>query len=237
MMPRVLTTLATITCPHMGMGTSVPSSSDWVVENGVVLVENDSGTLTCPFVVPCTGYTLRSMGLNATSINGQKVILETDLNFGFTGLPLTMNDHHHVFDDSTVAPIPAGQPAPAIKPALLDLTPPVVTAVPPAAAFDITTQLPPIIPITFTLSTAFPLQWTLTWISEPDGTHQDLTNGLPGANPAPAGGSWTSGALTVVLTLTTPFLAALTPGRHHFYMSGSSQRGLSGIDECVVTVS
>jgi hypothetical protein len=237
MMPKVLTTLATITCPHTGMGTSVPSTMDWLVDGGAVLVEGDTGTLSCPFVVPCVGYNLRSMGLNATTIEGRKVILVTDLNQSFTGLPLTMVESHHVVDDSTPAPIPAGQEAPPLSPAMADDTQPVVVAVTPAAAFDSITQLPPAIPITFTLATAFPLQWTLTWISEPDGKSQDLTNGMPGALPLPVGGSWTTPALTVVLTLTTPFLSTLASGRHHFYMAGASQRGLSGIDECVLVVS
>jgi hypothetical protein len=236
-MPQVLTTFATITCPHGGLGTSVPSSLDWVVQGGAVLVEGDAGTIACPFIVPCVGYTLRSMGLNATTINGQKVVLATDFNQSITGLPLTIVEHHHVLDDSTPAPIPPGQQAPPITPVMADKTPPVVIAVPPVAVFSTTTQLPPVIPVTFTLTTTFPLQWTLTWISEPTVGHQDLTNGLPGAIPAPAGGSWPAGTLTVVLTLSTPFLSSLAPGRHHFYMTGVSQRGLSGSAECVLTVS
>jgi hypothetical protein len=236
-MPQVLTTLATITCPHGGVGTSVPRSTKWTVNGGPVLVEGDTGTLTCVFPVPCVGYTLQSMGLNATNIDGRKVILVTDLNLSATGLPLKMVEHHQVEDDSTPAPIPPHQQAPALTPAMADDTPPVATVAPPGAAFDSTTQLPPVIPITFTLSAAFPLRWILTWISEPDGSHQDITNGLPGALPAPAGGAWTTPSLTVVLTLSTPFLSSLAPGRHHFYMTAVSQRGLSDAQGSVLTVS
>jgi hypothetical protein len=236
-MPQVLTTLATITCPHAGPGTSLPSSNDGMVNGGVVLVEGDTGTLGCLFPVPCTSYTLKSMGLNSTKISSKRVILVTDLNTSITGLPLTMIEHHKVLDDSTVAAIPAGQSAPPITPAMADMTPPVVTATPPAAVFNTTTQMPATIPITFTLATAFPMQWSLVWISVPDAKSKDLTNGMPGAMPAPPGGSWPSGALTVVLNLSLPFLSTLSPGLHYFYMTGASQRGLTGIAQCILTVS
>ena len=236
-MPKVLTTLATITCPHTGYGTSVPSSSDWEVLGAPILVEGDSGTLSCTFPVPCVGYTLQSMGLNSTKINGQKVILITDVNFSKTGLPLTMTDNHNVFDDSTTTSIPAGQDAPPITPAMADAIPPVVVVTPPAAVFNTTTQMPPTIPVTFVLTTTFPLKWSLVWISVPTGSHQDLTTGLPGATPAPPGGSWSSPSLTVVLTLTIPFLSTLTPGMHYFYMTGVSQRGLTATMPCILTVS
>jgi len=236
-MPQVLTTLATIVCPHTGQGTSTPSSEDWLVNGGAVLVEGATGTLSCPFIVPCVGYKLKSMGLNSTSINSRKVILVTDLNFSFTGLPLAMTEHHTMLDDSTTVPIPAGQSAPPITPAMADRVKPIVTPSPAVAAFDSTTQLPATVAITFTLVSPFPLQWSLVWISEPTAMNLDLTAGLPGASPSPAGGSWTASPLTVVLTLTLPFLSALAPGRHHFYMSGVSQRGLSGTNECVLTVS
>jgi len=77
-MPQVLTTNAMILCPHGGKGTSVPTDPKWTVNGGVVLLDGDAGTLTCPFILPCVGYPLRSMGLNATVIDGRKVMLVTD---------------------------------------------------------------------------------------------------------------------------------------------------------------
>ena len=44
-MPQVLTTNALILCPHMGLGTSIPSDPKWSVNGGFVLLENDVGTL------------------------------------------------------------------------------------------------------------------------------------------------------------------------------------------------
>ena len=64
------------------------------------------------------------MGLNASQIDGQKVILVTDFNQSFTGLPLTMAETHTTIDNSTPAPIPAGQPAPPLSPALADVVKP-----------------------------------------------------------------------------------------------------------------
>lgn len=236
-MPQVLTTNAVITCPHGGPGTTTPSSQNWTVNGAAVLVEQDRGTLGCPFVVPCVGYTLRSMGLNASEINSRKVVLVTDFNLTDTGLPLTMVETHQAFDDSTTTSIPNQQPAPPLPGPLADLAAPVVVAAPPAGAFNTTTQLPPVLPLTFTLTSAFPLQWMLTYISEPTGTHQDFTNGAAGAVVAPPGGSWTSPVLVVVVTLTLGFLSTLAPGLHHFYMTGVSQRGLSALGEAIVTVS
>lgn len=236
-MPQVLTTNATITCPHAGVGTTTPSSQDWTVSGGAVIVEQDRGTLACPFVVPCVGYTLRSMGLNASEISHRKVILVTDFNQTDTGLPLTMVEHHQAFDESSPAAIANGAAAPAIVPAMADLVAPIVSGAPPAAVFNTTTQLPVTIPITFTLSSAFPMQWVLTLISEPTGSSQDLTNGAVGAVVAPAGGGWSSPSLPVIVTLMLPFLSALAPGAHHFYMTGVSERGLTGLGEVILTVS
>jgi len=101
------------------------------------------------------------------------------------------------------------------------------------------TQLPVTLPITFTLSSAFPLQWILTRVSEPPlATNSDLTNGDPtGAVVVPAGGGWDSPSLVVTLTLSAAYLTALGAGVHHFYMTGVNQRGLSAWQQAVVTVS
>ena len=238
-MPRILTTRAIITCPHGGVGTTIPSWPFWNIEGGQAVRQGDAGTLTCVFPYPCTGYVLRSMGLNATKIDGLPAILETDFNQSLTGLPLTMTDTHNVIDNSTPAPVPiGGAPAPQAA-ELLDFAAPVVVAVPPAAAFNSVTQLPVTVPISFSLSSAFPLQWILTRVSEPPNAgHQDLTNGLPpGAVAVPSGGSWTTPSLSVTLTLNAAYMTSLGVGVHHFYMTGVSRRGLSAYAECVLTVS
>ncbi len=238
-MPRVMTTLATVTCPHGGVGTSIPSLPIWSIEGGFALREGDQGVLSCPFLPPCVGYTLRSMGLNATMLDGSPVILETDFNQTHTGLPLLIVEHNHAVDNSVPSPVPIGGEAPPLSPELLDTTPPTVVPAPPVGVFNLVTQLPVMLPITFTLSSAFPLQWILTRVSEPPlATNSDLTNGDPtGAVVVPAGGAWDSPSLVVTLTLSAAYLTALGAGIHHFYMTAVNQRGLSSWQQAVVTVS
>ena len=237
-MPQVLTTNALIFCPHGGKGTSIPSDPKWSVNGGLVLLEGDTGTLACPFVIfPCIGYQLRSMGLNAARIDGRKVMLVTDFNLTFTGLPLTMTEFHTTLDDSTPAPIPAGQPAPPLSSEMLDMVPPAVIVTPPTLAFNSLTMQPVTLATTFTLTSANPMRWLLTLINEPLKTHADMTNGLPpGLTVAPAGGGWDSTPLTVTVTMTAAFMATLTSGKHHLYMTGISQRGLSGYAEFILTI-
>ena len=108
-MPQWLTTNATVLCPHGGKGTTAPSSTKFTIGGGAVAVEGDTGTLACPFgPLPCVGYTLVSMGLNATTIDGRRTILVTDFNRTQTGLPLAMVETHQGLDNSTVVPLPAG---------------------------------------------------------------------------------------------------------------------------------
>ncbi|MEO8049531.1 MAG: hypothetical protein ABI833_03875 [Acidobacteriota bacterium] len=237
-MPRIMTTNATVFCPHGGVGTSIPTMPIWNIEGGIALREGDSGTLTCPFLPPCVGYTLRSMKLNAATIGGVNAILETDFNQTFTGLPLLIADHHHTIDNSTPAPIPNGAEAAALSPELADIVAPLITVVPPGAPFVILTPVPTI-PVTFTLNSAFPSKWILTRVSEPpSATHADLTNGDPtGAIVAPAGGDWDTPSLIVTLTLSAAYLTALGTGLHHFYLTGVNRRGLSSVQECIITVS
>jgi hypothetical protein len=166
------------------------------------------------------------MGLNATTIDGKNVILVTDFNQSFTGLPLTIEDFHQTIDASTPAPVPTGESAPAASPALADLAAPSALAVPPAMPFSITTPTP--VAFNFTLTSDHPLKWILTLINETLGTHMDLTNGAPGATVTPSGGSWPSPTLNITVTMTPAFVAALTPGTTQLYLTGISQRGLSG---------
>jgi hypothetical protein len=242
-MPKVLTTNASIKCPHTGVGTSIPTDPKWTINGGTVLLENDKGILSCPFIpLPCAGYQLKSMGLNATQVDSRKVILDTDFNQTFTGLPLIIQEFHQTIDNSTPAPIPPGQKAPPLPPGLADIVTPVVTGTPAALGFSSITPPPVPLIITFTLISDHPREWVLTLISVPKtspASHQNITNGLPllGLVVAPAGGSWNASTPPVIVTLTPPYLATLGPGDYRFFMTGVSQRGLSGHIEVVLTVS
>jgi hypothetical protein len=236
--PQVMTTNAILMCPHGGVGTSTSMNPKWVVEGGVVLLENDPGVLSCNFVPPCAGYILRSMGLNASKIDGVPVILATDFQQSATGLPLVIVESNHTIDNSTPAPIPAGQDAPPLSPELIDTTKPVIVAGPPALFFDSTTQVPPTVIATFTLTHPYPLRWVLTRVSEaPASGHGDVTNGEGTAQVVPSGGAWSKPSLTVTLEMDAVYMTGLGKTRHHFYMTGVSQRGISAGAECVLTVS
>lgn len=239
-MPQLLTTNAIITCPHGGPGTTVPSDPKWQINGGFVCVENDVGTIACPFLIlPCAGYQLQSMGLNATRIDGRKAILVTDFNQTFTGLPLLMTETHPVQDQSTPAPIPAGQSAPPLSPELTDAIPPVVTVSPAPFPFKITPPPAPVpLVITFNLTATYPLRWILTLINHSLAAHVDLTNGIPGSvTVVPSGGQWSTPSLSLTVTMTPAFLTALTAGTHDLYLTGISRRGLSGHAQATIVVS
>lgn len=236
-MPQVLTTNAIILCPHGGKGTTIPLHPKWTVNNGYASVEGDTGVLACPFLpLPCVGYTLQSMGLNATQIDGQKVILVTDFNQTVTGLPLVMAEFHQTFDESTPAPLPSGQPAPATPPELSDFAAPIVITTMAYSAVPLTPPPPPPVVISFTMAGQHPLKWILTLIDEPEGKHADLTGGWPGAIISPVGGDWSTPSLTVTVTLPVTLLATLAPGKHHLFMTAVSKRGLSSNVEALVEV-
>jgi hypothetical protein len=236
-MPKVLTTTATIQCPHGFPGTTTPSTPYVNVQGGYVTVEGDVGTLSCTFNPPCVGYTLASMGLNASSIGGRKVILSTDFQKTVTGLPLSIVETTTMIDDSTPAALPAGAASAPLAPELLDTAPPVVVAVPPSVPFVTTTMLPPSAPVVFTLTSAFPLSWNLVLLNGTTGAHLDVTNGVPGLVVTPPGGSWPSPTLVVTATMTAVFMAALSPGMHWLYMTGVSKRGLSAFARASIVVS
>jgi len=233
-MPQVLTTNALILCPHGGKGASTPLHDKWRVNGGSVLVEGDPGILACPFLpLPCVGYTLRSMGLNATQIDGQKVILVTDFNQTLTGLPLLMTEFHQTIDQSTPAPVPTGQDAPPPSPEMADVAAPVVTTATSYIPLPLTPPPPPLT-IIFQLAAEHPLEWMLTLINEPQKYHVDLTNGLLGASVTPPGGKWDTPFLNIQIIMTTAFVTGLTTGKHHFFLTGVSRRGLSGNAEAVL---
>jgi hypothetical protein len=236
-MPQILTTNATIFCPHGGKGTTIPSAPKWQINGGYVAVEGDMGVLACLFApLPCASYQLQSMGLNATQIDGRKVILVTDFNQSLTRLPLTMMETHQVFDESTPTPIPTGQPPPPLTEEMADLTPPIVMPPLQIIPFSISTTTVPVV-VTFNLTAAHPLQWMLALINGTLKYKLDLTNGAPGATVAPSGGQWSTPSLTVTLTMTPAFVQALTVGTHHLFLTGVSRRGLPGHAETRVKVS
>lgn len=236
-MPQLLTTNAIITCPHGGLGTSYPTSRKWQINGGLVCAEGDSGLLACPFLIyPCVGYTLKSMGLNATTIDGRKAMLVTDFNQSVTGLPLLMVETHPVLDQSVPAFIPPGQTAPPLSPEMSDLISPIVTG--PPAPFPYVIHAPAPVVIAFNLATDHPLKWILTLINDTPGGSIDLTNGIPGAvTVAPTGGTWSSPVTTVTVTLTPPFPGNLGIGTKELFLTGVSRRGLSGHGKATIMVS
>jgi hypothetical protein len=264
-MPLMMTTGALVTCPHGGVGTSISANPIVSITGMTALVENDTGLLACPLLPwPCVGYTLKSMGLNSATIGSSKAILATDFQQSQTGLPLTILETQTITRDDTPpaggggggggggapggasgaaggaggAAADAAAPTP---PELLDMVKPVVTASTSALAFDSTTQLPPVAPVIFTLATDHPLRWQLRLINPVQKYDLDLTAGTtPGAAVVPAGGEWSTASLSITLTLTAVFMAALgktTPTTlHEFYCTGISRRGLSAYAVMKLTV-
>jgi hypothetical protein len=243
MMPQVLTTNAIILCPHGFPGLTTPSQSIWMVDGGYVCLDGDTGTvpLCVPPAVytPCLGYTLTSMKLNSTFIMGRRVILVTDFTVTETGLPMTLSETNTTYDDSTVAPLPAGQPPPLLPPALQDTTPPSISGSPsPLPPFSVSAMTPATNVATFQLETPFPMSWSLTRVSlQAPALSVDLTGGdPPGAVVASPGGAWDSSSLTVTMTLNAAYMAALPQGSYRFYMTGVSQRGISSYASVDLTV-
>jgi hypothetical protein len=241
-MPQVLTTNALIQCPHGGVGKSTATDPKWVISGGEVLLHGDPGVLSCIFIPPCTGYQLRSMGLNATQVDGRQVMLVTDFTQSFTGFPLTITEVHQTFDSSTPAPIPVGASPAPMPPELQETDQPTVTAVPPFLAFSKAafgnTGQPPSLVMTFSLQTQFPLGWMLTMLNAPAVTSTDITKGVPpNILVAPAGGSWSSPALAVTVTILGTFMAALPIGDHYFVLTAVNFRGKSHYAEVQLAVS
>lgn len=241
-MPKLLTDQATILCPHGGTGRSTASTPYLTVAGATVLVEGDTGVISgCLFLqVPCLSYTLRSMGLNATTIMGRKAILATDVQQTNTGLPLIIVETRFAEDASTPAPLPPGATSGDIPPELADTSEPTAMVLPPVLAFNSTTQQPVSAAAVFTAYHEHPLRWELRLLNTVAGTDVELTDGLPpGATVAPAGGAWDSAALSVTLTLTAPFMTALgitTVAPHSFYFTAVSRRGVSASAELQLTV-
>jgi hypothetical protein len=235
-MPQVLTTNAIILCPHGFPGVTTPTQLFWTASGGLVCLDGDTGVLSCTFITPCGGYTLRSMKLNATQIMGRNVMLATDFTQSVTGLPLTITEPNQTtYDNSTVAPLPATGAAPSLPPALMDTTPPDVEGTLPDSTYTKSTQFPPTVTATFQLTADYPLKWILARVGV--GTKDLLTDGGPtGVTVTPPGGAWTSSPQTVVLTMTPAYLNGLGSGMHDFYMTGVTQRGISAYQKLSLKV-
>ncbi|MEP6832330.1 MAG: hypothetical protein ABJB74_03005 [Gemmatimonas sp.] len=237
-MPQLLTTNAQIKCLHGGTGTvPAPSAPLMTVSNGVVLVEGDTGVIAgCTLgIAPCVSFTLRSMHYNATRISSRHAVLVTDFQLTTTFLPLLCTETHPAMDNSTPTAIAPGQDAPPLPPELLDVTPPIVVVAPPVAAFNHATQTPPTVAFVFTISSAFPRQWSLTHVST--GGALDVTSGdIPGPTVVPAGGSWNSPTQIVTISLNTAYLNSLVTGQHLFYLTAVSKRGIPVAIPATLTV-
>jgi hypothetical protein len=237
-MPQVLTTNSLIVCPHGGVGTNIPTDPKWLVNDGVVLLDGDAGTLTCLFIPPCAGYQLRSMGLNAMQVDGRQVMLVTDFTQSFTGFPLTITEYHQTFDNSSPVPIPVGSPPPPTPPELQETDQPTVTATPSFLAFSKTTSGSSALLMTFTLQSQFPRRWLLTMLNVPLVTSTEITNGMsPDIVVAPGGGGWNTPTVTVTVSLQGSFMTTLRVGDHYFVLTAVNHRGKSSYAEVKLTVS
>jgi hypothetical protein len=242
-MPQVLTANAVITCPHGGGGVNVPTPGPRgvTVAGGEVLLDGDQGLLTrppCVNVPPCGGYRLSSMGLNATTVKGRRVMLVSDFLQSFTGFPLTVAETH-VVNDKTLPGTPPATGA-EIPPELGEQDRPVVQVLPPLLPFTKAsfagTGQPAMLVFNFLLSSQYPLRWLL-FHAGPPAVKLDVTNGVPGAiQVMPGGGGWPGSSLSVGVTITGAYLAAQSPGKHGFILTGVNRRGFSAHAEGQVTV-
>ena len=245
-MPKVLTRNAVIKCPHGGIGQSIPSQTSVTIAGAPILVHGDTGVIpNCsnlpPAGVPCVGYTLTSMNLNAVTVGGRRVIIDTDFEKSFTGYPLSLTDFHKVEDRSLPVNVPPGGTF-TTPPELQDSDQPTIAALPPVLAFSkagfANTGMPLLLSLTFTVISRFPNRWMLTMIVPPGST--DITSSAPaGLTVLPSGGSWNDSPLTVTVTLTAAYMMALPiiPAKVSFVMVGINQRGRSAFAEAVLWVS
>lgn len=244
-MPQILTTNAMIMCPHGGVGMSSPSNPKWFVEGGAVLLDGDSGSITkapCIFPLPCLGYQLRSMGLNATQVDGRKVMLVTDFTQSLTGFPLILTESHQAFDNSTPTPLSPGAAVPATPPELQEFDLPVVSVTPATLTFNKTgfsnSGNPVSLSMTFSLQTQFPRLWLLTMLNIPSLQHTEITDGNPpDIVVSPPGGEWLTPTLTVTVELLGSFLATLPIGDHYFVLTAVNFRGKSTFAEVKLIIS
>lgn len=245
-MPKVLTRNALIQCPHSGIGQSVPSQLAVTIAGAPVLLDGDTGVIpNClnlpPVGVPCAGYLLRSMNLNAVTVGGRRAMMDTDFVKSFTGYPLVLTEFHQTEDKSLPVTVPPGGSV-TTPPELQDTDRPSATAVPPVLAFSkggfTSTGVPPALGVTFTLASQFPSRWILTEIVPPGS--KDITAQAPtGVTVQPSGGSWTASPLTITVTLTGAYMMTLPvlPPKISLVMVGMNRRGRAAYAEAVLGVS
>jgi hypothetical protein len=241
-MPRILTTHATVLCPHGGQGTSIPSQPPkGYVQGGAVLLDGDTGIIAgCVNQIPCVSYLLQSMRLNSSLIDGRPVMLVTDLVQSNAGFPLTLTESHPIHDSTTPAPLPAGA-APRIPPELTEDDQPQAQVAPSRLPFSLSgfggTGQPLALPFVFTLTSAHPRRFTVWQISSPNNVNRDVTAGVPPAVVvAPAGGGWSSSPLAVSLTVSGAYASTLAVGDHTFALTAINHRGLFALAEATVEV-
>jgi hypothetical protein len=244
--PKVITRSAIIQCPHSGIGQSIPAQTSVLVGGSPVLVDGDTGVIqNClnlpPVGVPCAGYVLRSMNLNAVTVGGRRALIDTDFQHSSTGYPLAIREFHQVEDLSLPVMVPPGGTF-TTPPELQDTDQPTITALPLVLAFSkigfSNTGAPSSLTITLTLNSQFPNQWMLTMIAPPSST--DITSSAPpGLTVQPSGGSWTVSPITVTVTLTGVYMTTLPvlPAKVSFVMVGINRRGRSAVAETVLGVS
>ncbi|MFQ5812409.1 MAG: hypothetical protein ACE5I2_04350 [Anaerolineae bacterium] len=166
------------------------------------------------------------------TVDGRNVMLVTDFvqsNFGF---PLTIQENHSVFDNTTPAPLPDGD-IPAIPRELREDDQPQVSVTPESLEVSLAAAQPGVLlPFEFTLQSEFPRQWSLL-----DNNTGDITYGA-GADilVTPAGGNWVSSPLTVTMSISGTYVSELSPGEHGFFLTAINHRGLWAMAEAKLTV-
>ena len=233
-MPRVLTTNAIITCPHGGVGRTVPTGPAFA-HGGNVSLDGDTGILSCVFIPPCVGYNLQSLRLNSSYAMGRHVMLATDYVQSLTGFPLTIVETHMVFDNTP----PPGMsfPASGPPPELREDDKPVAQVSPPVMTFSLQTQMPATMPFVFTAQSRYPRTWSI-WHVGPPLVKRDVTNGHPlGVTTAPPGGRWVSPQIVITMTITAAYAATLTAGDHTFVLSAANHRGLPAMAQAKLIIS
>ncbi len=227
-MPHVLTTNATVVCPHLGQGSGIPTDDRWHINGGRVLLEGDRGVIAgcVQILAPCLKYQLHSMGLNATSVGGRPVMLTTDLVLTNTGCPLVMLESHGVVDNSTPAPLPPGSSSTELPPELQEGDRPVVSASPNSLTYTSARA-----DFLFTFTSRFPGGWKLTFAPLATSTLEieDWTSGaIADVDVDPSGGIWRDATMHVTVTIKKRKLDSMFPGEKHYVtLTAFNQRGLA----------
>ena len=235
-MPKIWTANAKVSCPHGGGGTSQAIPPRLAkISGGEILLDGDQGVFDsppCTNTPPCVGYACRSMGLNATSIQGRPVMLVSDFTQTYTGFPVTVVESH-VVDDKTLPGTPpaTGQ---VIPPEMQETDTPTVVCVPPSApvldrglqqhepAGDAALHLLALEPVPAEVD-------ALAGRAAGDAArrhrrHPGQVTVVPvGASPD---GTWSSPSATVSVTITGTYAATLAPGNHEFVLTAVNRAGL-----------